>query len=323
MTMNRNERFHWAAVWATSCLLAPAVADNVQGVPSECATTVMRAVPDQGGVMIMQADSPVLHYQSITQSLDGDWPRANYVHPLHDLRGNVITEDFPPDHRHHRGIFWAWHQIRIGDKKVGDPWACKDFVWDVTELQTSSADDLASLCASVHWKSPLHVDAAGAMIPIVLEKTKITVHRAQATYRLIDFEISLRALVDGVQIGGSENVKGYGGFSPRIALSDDLRFIAQGGEIKPTTTAVTAGDWINIAGSRRGFAILTHADNPGRRGEWILRRKTSMQNAVYPGRHLVPVSTTRPTTLRYRLVIHQGDLSSDTLSALQQGFSQR
>jgi AcrR family transcriptional regulator len=34
--------------------------------------------------------------------------RSCYIHPLYGLDGEVMTEDFPVDHRHHRGVFWAW-----------------------------------------------------------------------------------------------------------------------------------------------------------------------------------------------------------------------
>ena len=48
---------------------------------------------------------------------DGKLARANYVHPLLDLDGEPLTEDFPADHPHHRGVFWAWHQVRIGGRQ--------------------------------------------------------------------------------------------------------------------------------------------------------------------------------------------------------------
>ena len=68
---------------------------------------------DDGKVVEISEDGvPVLVYQLQENSLDGDWPRAGYVHPLYDLDGKIFTEDFPEDHRHHRGVFWAWHWHR-------------------------------------------------------------------------------------------------------------------------------------------------------------------------------------------------------------------
>jgi hypothetical protein len=288
---------------------------------------VLRASFDKNGVLVSEGDRPVLFYQRATKSLDGKWPRADYVHPLYDLSGEVITEDFPMDHGHHRGVFWAWHQVwindpKLGDQKLGDPWLCKDFVWDVQSIECSSpASSELSMIADVQWKSSQYVDDAKQMIPIVHERAKITVHQAASSYRLIDFEISLQALLAGVRIGGSEDIKGYGGFSPRIKLDETQRFLSSDGEVEPTKTAIDAGPWINITGERGGVVIMSHSSNPrpldAEGDRWILRRKRSMQNAVFPGRDPVELSTEKPTLLRYRLVVHDGYLSNDEISSLQ------
>lgn len=81
------------------------------------------------GVLITEDGSTVLLYQLTPKSIDGKFTRSNYIHPLFDLNDEVITEDFPKDHLHHRGVFWAWHQVWVGDKKTGDPWLCKNFEW--------------------------------------------------------------------------------------------------------------------------------------------------------------------------------------------------
>jgi hypothetical protein len=288
----------------------------------------LSAAFDEGGVLIRQGNQPVLYYQRATKSLEGAWPRAAYVHPLYDLRGNVISEDFPGDHLHHRGIFWAWHQVWVGDQRLGDPWTCKDFVWEVESVQCSSPASPLVLEASVLWKSPLHVDEAGTMIPLVRERVGITVHAAEDSYRLIDFDIALQAIVDGVRIGGSEDDKGYGGFSPRIRLSADQRFTSAGGEVEPGILAIEAGPWINIAGAEYGLAVIAHDANPRPAGaedvaapqRWILRRQRSMQNAVYPGRDPVELSTELPTRLRYRIAVHDGTLEGEQIESIQQDY---
>ena len=284
--------------------------------PSEPLT----ALSDQSGVTISEGDAPVLHYQRAVKSSDGKWPRANYVHPLYDLEGRVITEDFPSDHGHHRGVFWAWHQVWVGDKKLGDPWVCQDFVWDVESVRTTRVGESLSLQAAVLWKSPTHLDAAGQMVAVVREATEITVHPAQQDYRLVDFAVSLIALVDDVKIGGSEDVKGYGGFSPRIKLNPQQCFESADGIVEPVKTAIQAGSWINIADDTTGIAILSRITNPKPNDRWILRRKNSMQNAVFPGRQPVAVSKAKPTVLNYRLVIHSGDLLPTQIKKLQEEF---
>ncbi len=67
--------------------------------------------------------------------------------------------------------------------------------------------------------------------------------------------------------------------------------------------------------------MMTHPGNPGVANQWILRRKRSMQNCVYPGRNPVALSTDKPTVLRYRLVIHRGTASDIPLDMLMHDFS--
>ena len=47
--------------------------------------------------------------------------RACYVHPVWGLNGEVITDDFPADHYHHHGIFWAWPHVLIEGREY-DLW---------------------------------------------------------------------------------------------------------------------------------------------------------------------------------------------------------
>ena len=50
--------------------------------------------------------------------------RSSYLHPVYSPDGVVLTDDFNPNHPHHRGIFWAWTDIAVDGKK-GDIWTVK------------------------------------------------------------------------------------------------------------------------------------------------------------------------------------------------------
>ncbi|MEO2019867.1 MAG: DUF6807 family protein [Fuerstiella sp.] len=285
------------------------------GQPAEGADLTAEVTSD--GISVTEAGQPVLHYQLKTKDRDGKWPRANYIHPLYNLDGDVITEDFPDDHGHHRGIFWAWHQVWVDESKVGDAWLCKDFVWDVQSKGVEyCADGRLRLTANVQWKSARLSAPDGQMIPIVAERTVITIHPAHAEYRLLDFDISLKALLQNVRIGGSEDVKGYGGFSPRIKLSKDQKFVSKDVDVEPQKMAMDAGPWMDISNGTQGVAILCHPSNPGYPEPWILRAKRSMQNVKYPGAEPVQILPTTPTVLRYRLVIHRGSAEQAKISKL-------
>ncbi len=277
------------------------------------------------GFLFTENGANVMFYQQAPKSFDGAYTRNNYVHPLWSLDGDTLTEDYPPDHAHHRGIFWTWHRVYVGDTRLGDAWECRDFVWDVIDANIEEENGGTTLAVTVLWKSPDFVDEAGEMIPAVQENTRITVHPRTKSYRALDFDIRLLALQDSVKIGGSDDVKGYGGFSPRVKLPDDLIFLSSTGPVEPQNEAIVAGPWMNLLGSFNGesvsgFAILNHPKNPPPINDWILRSARSMQNPVYPGRALVAVSQKQPTVLRYRVLVHDGSVDVEKMYEAFEGI---
>lgn len=271
----------------------------------------------------------ILVYQIAEKSLNGNFKRANYIHPLYSLDGMVLTEDFPEDHLHHRGIFWAWHQLYIGDKRIGDGWEIQDFSWEVSSVKEIENHNFSkTIQAEIFWTSNLWLDDKGRKKPFVKETTNITVHPKTENYRAIDIEIHLLALEPNMRIGGSEDDKGYGGFSPRIKLPETVIFTSQRGNIKPKNLPVKAGNWMDISGTlgknntQAGVTIFCHPSNPGQQNRWILREKRSMQNAVYPfpGAKTVPLSHIKPTVLRYRLLVHHGNATTVNLQKLFKAY---
>ncbi len=254
---------------------------------------------------------PVMFYRSEPKDQNGKLARADYIHPLVGLDGQVITEDFPTDHLHHRGIFWTWHQVTVNGQPMGDAWGCQDFIWDVCEVRvTEQGPDAAVLQARVRWKSPLWKQGREAFVE---ETVTLRLLPRRDNQRIIDFSIGLRALHDNVRLGGSNNAKGYGGFTARIATPDDTTFTGAVGQVTPQTTPVFGGPWMNLTGTLNGrpygAAILQHPGNPLFPEAWILRhtkRFSNMQNPVYPWRHPVKLPTDSPVVLRYRLILHKG-----------------
>ncbi len=263
------------------------------------------------GWQFYEDGQPVMFYRTVSKSLDGKCGRADYVHPLVGLDGQVITEDFPKDHLHHRGIFWTWHQLLIKGQSVGDAWLCEDFIWDVQTVRVlQQGPDTAALEATVLWKSPHWKKGKEAM---VREIVTLRLHRRKNNCRMIDFGIALQALQGDTWLGGSDNVKGYGGFTARIATPGDTVFTSAIGPVEPKNTPVFGGPWMNLTGTLDGrpygAAILQHPDNPLCPQAWILRhskRFSNMQNPVYPWRHPIRLPTDTPLVLKYRLLLHRG-----------------
>lgn len=294
-----------------------------QDRPPTTRSQPIQATRNAAGILVTEDGKPVLQYQAKPKSINGQYRRANYVHPVYDIRGNVLTEDFPEDHLHHRGIFWAWHQVHVDGIPAGDSWLAQDFQWEVVDSEfTPVANHELLLKTSVQWTCPKITGTDGKRLVIVNETTRITIHPTSEQQRLIDFEICLLAAVPNVSLGGSDDEKGYGGFSVRLAPPSDLEFLTSGGEIKPKNTAVNGGDWVDFVGTfgtgetKSGVAVFVHPTSAGYPQRWILRAEKSMQNPVFPGRTKVPMSQTSPTVLRYRIAIHQNSLTTPQLERL-------
>lgn len=151
------------------------------------------------------------------------------------------------------------------------------------------------------------MDDKGIQKPLIEETTTITVYPAEGKYRAIDISISLLAMEPNMRIGGSEDAKGYGGFSSRIKLPEDVIFTGPQGTVTPQNLPVESNGWLDVySETLGGCTVFSHPDNPGYPNPWILRSKNSMQNAVYPHPGATPVglSNTAPTVLKYRILVH-------------------
>ena len=160
----------------------------------------------------------------------------------------------------------------------------------------------------VLWSSPIFNDSE----PFLEERSKITVYPLKDGTRIIDFEISLAPLVEGFSIGGSDDEKGYGGFSVRLKLPDDLVFTSAQGPVTPENLQIQAGSWLDFSGSfgrngeQYGVTLVCHPETPNYPAPWILRQQRSMQNIVFPGRERVSIPKGSPVVLKYRMILHQG-----------------
>ncbi len=129
----------------------------------------------------------------------------------------------------------------------------------------------------------------------------------------------------GLRIGGSEDVKGYGGFSLRVRMPPDLTFHARPGQVTPLRTSVDAGPWLSLnatygGSNQTGIAVFGHPTNPGAPQPWILRQKRSMQNPVFPGRDPVAIPRDKPLELRYRLVLYRGPVKPEAIEQWYRDF---
>jgi hypothetical protein len=276
------------------------------------------------GFELTENGKKVFFYQKLPKTLTGEYICCNYLHPLYNLNGDVITEEFPPDHPYHRGIFWTWHQLYNDTNSLGDGWINDGISQEVMNVLSDSSGKNAEIQLEVLWKSKVFPDDK----PFMKENTSIIVYPAESTERKIDFSIKLTSLIEKLEIGGSNDPKGYGGFCLRLDIPDNMIFTSENGPVIPQELQIPAGRWMDFSGAfgidqtLSGVTILCHPDNPLYPSPWILRQKGSMQNAVFPGRQRIKMNLNTPVILKYRLIIHNGDSKSLDLNKLQEEYSE-
>jgi hypothetical protein len=256
------------------------------------------------GFWIMEDQDKIFFFQKTMNDSVPGYARNNYFHPVYDLNGQILTEDFPADHPHQRGLFWAWHQVLIDGQPVCDPWDTKDFFQNITDVEFY-VNELGRgiLRYTSFWHTTKKTDD-----PFLMEKTEVIIHPRTAAYRQIDFKLNFRALEHNLFIGGSDDEKGYGGFTMRMQTNKHTLFSAEiEKNLTPQNLSVPVGQFVHISNPelKRGVTLISSPDNPGET-RWILRQTGSAQNCAWPGRNAIPFKVDEPVQLKYSVIIHKG-----------------
>lgn len=78
------------------------------------------AVQEGGRVIFREGTRELGAYQAeplpIPSEVSAAQRRGGYLHPLRTPEGHVVTGDFPLDHRHHHGVWFAWTKAEWGGR---------------------------------------------------------------------------------------------------------------------------------------------------------------------------------------------------------------
>jgi hypothetical protein len=272
--------------------------------PRRRATSPIEAQAAPDGVLLQQDGAPILFYRSQPEPGRESW-RVHYLHPVHTLAGDILTEDAPVDHLHQRGIFWAWRRVLVDGVPVADGWVGRQFELQAGEPRvTRHADGSVEIHARVRWIVPTDGKASA----IIEESSTIRAFPLVGAARRIDLDTRLIALRPGVALAGTDDEKGYGGPSFRLRDASALILRSDGRELRATVARMVTGPTVDFAwrdGSRLHGASISIAcrvdDQPWT--EWVLRQEPSMQNCAFPGRTPVAVPTDRALHLSSTLTL--------------------
>jgi hypothetical protein len=297
--------------WATDVppAASPAVEQAAPTAPAPVPAPVaplprVDAVFAADGVTITDGGKSVLFYRTAAAD-PREAGRLNYVHPIWAPDGTVLTEDRPADHLHQRGAFWSWHQVIVNGKPAADGWFMKGLTFHVREKRfKSDSAGGGTLVVNADWI----VSSAPELDYVARETTKVRVYPLKDGARRIDFDTVITARADTLALGGSDDDKGYGGFSIRLVKPDRLAFGSGGKAVAPAIGPVEAGKamgfaWTPGGGSPAWTVGLACKANGAPITRWILRKELSMQNCVFPGRAPFILKTGETLRLQSTLIL--------------------
>ena len=287
----------------------------------------VRKLAPAGPWEIVEGDRPVLRYNyQIVPMPDAvkpriapgnqkyAVPRSDYIHPLYGLDGEVLTDDWVPDHPHHRGIYWAWPEVDWQGKR-GDLHALQEvFARPTGKIESSQGADFAQIRAENEWHF-------GDGPPIVREIAVLRGWRQTEAGRAIDLEFRFAAMSADVQIA-RRGQSHYGGLNIRLSHLANQK-IATFTDPPGTIPRIT---WAHRSGILPGghwpwgvtaLTILQSPTNPDYLGDWVQYPELSWIQPTFPASGTrYTLRKDQPLVLRYRLWIHDKPLAAEAIRKL-------
>ncbi len=257
----------------------------------------------EGRLELSERGKPALVYNYGPQLMEGapeNRRRCCYLFPVYTPSGVSMLDDFPQDHPHHRGLFWAWPVVEVAGKPY-DLWmnmTVKDR--EPVRPVTSAGAGEARLEAQSIWE----IDGK----PVVRENLRLRVLPAQGAAREFEVELSWQAVAAPVTLRGSrEAAKSYGGFSARFAPREGTVLRADG-ETLQKDEDLTPRRWAELEGVYGGRkAVLRITPDPNDQGtpyQWCLRQY-GFVGASFPGKTETADGYTlepgKPLTLKFQV----------------------
>jgi hypothetical protein len=260
---------------------------------------------EQGTLTVLDGGKKVLTYcfgDQLKEGVDPKYKRSCYIHPLFSLDGKALTEDFPKDHLHHRGLFWTWPKVKTRgfDTQTWHPATPHLRQHFIHWVKRDVEDGVAVLSVKNAWK----LDGKEV---VAVEIVTLHIHPADDIGRAIDLELNIRAVGGPLELQGApDQNKGYGGLCFRGApMFNGAKMTTDQGVLGKDSTNVPF-QWVDLSTEEGGVAIFVFPDHPGFPTTWLIRNSyAGVINASWPGLRPAVLQPDKPVVLRYRIYIHR------------------
>lgn len=308
----------------------PAGAVRVFALVPGAAEAVMTASGDEPALELRHHGRPMLCYRKAPvlppDGVDALHARNAYIHPVYTPSGAVVTGDFPPDHRHQRGVFLAWTKTAFQGRHP-DFWNLGQGTGRVRSvaLEQETSGPVWSGFVARHAHEDLK--APGGPVAVLDETWQVVawaVGGPDAGWWLWDLAIEQRAVGEAAL---SLPKYHYGGMAFRGSdawITAPWEFLSATGRTRQNADG-TAAAWGDLSGELdgtwAGLTLIGHPGNvhfpqpfrchpsvpyfcmaPSQAGPW----------SIEPGAAL---------TLRYRVLVHDGRADAALADRLYQDLA--
>jgi Methane oxygenase PmoA len=284
--------------------------------------------PDPAGMTLKTPDGRTV-FTYLTRKPDNvplEGNSACCFHPVNTPSGERVTDIAPPDHRDHRGMFFAWQSMDFHRKDGvvrGDFWGWGHFA--PTEGRAIVNRDLRlvrsdAASAEVAVRNDWNIQGE----KVLDEATTARVHD-QGAARIFDMLFRFSSDSD-VTI----NQVAFTGLCVRCRKDGQAYFSDPKGKVTlPDSNALKpelnwpSSEWYSYtialnSGKTVAAAVIDHPGNP--RSTWHEPRLVSFLNPCIVALQPVTILAGQPLTLRYRVVAHDGEFPGGLLNRLAAEF---
>jgi hypothetical protein len=278
---------------------------------------------EKGAVTLSVFGRTALVYRTEKTSLPPNRPdlkpvfqRGGYIHPVLSPSGKQITDDYPLNHKHHHGIWFAWTHTEF-EGRSPDFWNMGDgkgFVQFVS-LDKSWSGPVHAGFVSRHRQMDLTEQTEKpktALLETWNVKLYAVGHDDRQPYFLFDIEITDACAHGPLKLPkyryGGIGVRGNWAWNGRT----NLHFLNSAGVTDRSKGDAnrTVGRWAHMSGlvdgARTGIAVLDHPDNVRAPQPQRIHPTEPFLNLAPQQAGDVEIAPGKPLTLRYRFVVADG-----------------
>lgn len=294
---------------------------------------IMEAKATAGAVEITWRGKRVLRYNTEPTELPRPdikpiYRRGGYLHPIFTPGGRVVTDDYPPNHVHHHGVWFAWTNTEFERRKP-------DF-WNMG--QGKGTVDFVALDAT--WSGPVHAGfrSRHRFVDLTAEAPKTALHEVwdvrayhvgsgQRQWWMFDL-VSTQTCASASPLKLPEYYYGGLGLRGRWEWNGETNcfFLTANGETDRVKGHATRANWCHLGGwvegELAGIAVLCHPQNF--RAPQPMRIHPREPFFCYAPSQIGDLEITpgQPYVSRYRFVVSDGPPDRAALDRLWKDYAE-